>query len=1047
MPSVLPDPHAPLLATPQVPLTDLFDAQVASGPERPCVHDEHRRWTYAEVEVRSQQLARWLRTAGIGPGDVVAIHAERNALTVWALLGVLRAGAAFMLLDADYPSGRLLEQVRIAEPKAWISTLESSTVDPELLPVIRALVCSVDLAHGAAVLGALDGDVARVTPEEVGLHAQLRAYVVFTSGTTGGPKAIEGAHAPLSHFFQWEAGALHIGPGDRFSALSGLAHDSFLRDVFTPLSSGASVHIPSQEVRLEPAGLTAWLAERRVTVMHLTPSLGEVLALARGQVLPELRWACFVGETLRGELVRTLQPLAPSARFLNYYGATETPQAIAWFEVDRPLTGSVPVGRGIEGVQLLVLDAEGAMTGIDEEGEICVRTPYLARYLDGEPRGFGFNPLTRDPDDRLYRTGDRGRYLADGSVLSLGRRDDQVKIRGFRIELEEVEQALRAEPGVLQATTKLRADGQSLVGYVVGDVQASELLVALRKRLPDYMVPSAVVRVESIPLTPNGKVDRRALPAPEAAAPPTDYVAPRTRTEEVLASIWQDLLGIPRVGIHDDFFALGGHSLLGTRCAAQMYERLGVSVPVRIVLEAPTVAELAAHTDRIASGPKRLPLERVRERTRAPLSYNQMLWWVRHHVQPESPRCNVAAAYRLKGPLDVAAFEASVDETVRRHDALRATFELVDGEPVQTIHPARSGVLEHFDLRGEPESAVMELMQLHRQRGYGTSIGMARYFLVRVADDEHRFLVTFHRVGLDPRHAGTFLVEVVATYAARLRGEACPFEEPAFQNVDFVSWQRKVTEAPEAQERIEAVRERLAAAKPLALPFDHPRPAKHTTRGRPAPLRLDDAFWRAVDELARAESTTQFVVLAAMYKCFLASMTEQDDILILAPNELARGQDAALTTTFGAFFNFFFLSTNLAGRPSLREVMRREHQVLLDAYKNVEVPAVLVMDQSNESPLWHAALNYVPTIESQLVEPPPGLTVDAVDLGPPHRMMDLAFVIFGKRGFLMTSVDKFEASTTERMGADFDIFLREALANPDAPFDDLYPRERRDRCA
>ncbi|HSO38087.1 MAG TPA: amino acid adenylation domain-containing protein [Labilithrix sp.] len=588
--ALLPDPKAPLDAAAVPSFLEQLEAHALRDGSQPCVSDERRHWSYAELRTRSNRLASWLAERAIGPGKVVAIHAERNALAIWALLGVLKSGAAFTLLDAHYPSARLVEQLRIAEPAAWIGAAEATALDGDLAQVVATIEHRIDLASRAAELDALP-DAAPA----LDLPPDRRAYVVFTSGTTGGPKAIAGGLLPLSHFVAWQAKTFELGPADRFSVLSGLAHDPFLRDVLTPLSIGASLHVPPQELRLEPDRLAAWLAEHRITVSHLTPSLGEVLALARGASLRDLRCVFLGGETLRGELVQSLRKLAPKARFVNFYGATETPQAMASFLVDKPLQGPVPIGRGIDGVQLLVLTARGDLAGIDEEGEICVRTPYLALgYLDGTSGGFGLNPFTKHAGDRVYRTGDRGRYLADGNVQSLGRRDDQVKIRGFRVELREIEIALRACDGVRQATAILRDDSRALVGYVVGEVDPGEIIRTLRRRLPDYMVPSAVVRLEAIPLTPNGKVDVRSLPAPQASAAPSgEEGAPANAIEISIAAIWKEVLGTGGLKRRDNFFDVGGHSLNATQVAARLRDTFGVAIPVRTIFEAPTIAELA----------------------------------------------------------------------------------------------------------------------------------------------------------------------------------------------------------------------------------------------------------------------------------------------------------------------------------------------------------------------------------------------------------------------------------------------------------------------
>lgn len=592
---VLPDPTAPLPGAPQPSIPALFDARAAADPDHLAVRDPRRSWTYGEVGSRANQVAHWLAERGVGPGDVVAIYAERSALTVLALLAVMKSGAAFVLLAADYPPTRLVEQIRTAKPTAWINAADTLARSSELDAVMPAPENVIDLADASA--NAALASRPTTSPATIA-GTDARAYIAFTSGTTGGPKGIAGSHAPLAHFVDWHAKTHALGPADHFSGLSGIAHDPFLRDVFSPLSVGASLHLPPSELMLEPDALATWMSREGITVAHLTPSLGEVLALARGPLLPSLRLVCLAGEPLRGELVQSLRKLATAAKVVSFYGATETPQAMGYFVVPDGFVGIAPVGRGIDGVQLLVLGPSGALAGVDEEGEICVRTPHLAiGYVEAEPRetrGFGTNPFANDPKDRVYMTGDRGRFLVDGSVQSAGRIDDQVKVRGFRVELSEVVAALRSHPGVKQATVVLDERRHGLVAYVVGDVEGALLTQALRERLPSYMVPGVVMKLDAIPLTPNGKVDRRALPAPEARA--SGAASASSEDDGVIATIteiWKDVLDIEVIDIRDNFFDLGGHSLLATRVALMLREAFGVEVSVRTIFEAPTVAQLA----------------------------------------------------------------------------------------------------------------------------------------------------------------------------------------------------------------------------------------------------------------------------------------------------------------------------------------------------------------------------------------------------------------------------------------------------------------------
>src|SRR6185369_6227096 len=497
---------------------------------------------------------------------------------------------------------------------------------------------------------------------------------------------------------------------DRFSLLSGLAHDPLLRDLFTPLCLGALLTIPEPEELTSPDRFVHWMQEQGVTVAHLTPALSEVLSESQDVTLESLRFAFFGGDVLNRRAVEKLRGMAPGCACVNYYGATETPQGMGFHEVSARDRERIPLGRGIDGVQLLVLNAADRLAGVGELGEICIRTPYLALgYLNDEAltrERFVANPFTGTPGDRLYRTGDLGRYLPDGSVDLQGRRDSQVKIRGFRIELGEIEAALAERPGVREAVVDVREE--RLVAYVVGDAARGEMLRSLRERLPDYMVPAVFVALDSLPLTPNGKVDRKALPAPDWQGFVEDYQAPRTPIEETLAGIWGEVLGLERIGISDRFFDRGGHSLLATRVLSRIREAFGIEIPLRDLFEAPALSDLAARVDSalragaLSAAPPLVPVPREGP---LPLSFAQQRLWFIDRFQPGGALYNMPVALRIEGPLSAEVLSRCLGEVTRRHEALRTVFAMQDGAPVQVVQPAQPFLLPLVDLSRQPDPA------------------------------------------------------------------------------------------------------------------------------------------------------------------------------------------------------------------------------------------------------------------------------------------------------------------------------------------------------
>ena len=632
--AVLPDPRAPLSDSWAGAVTERFAAWAAEAPGRLAVEDPTESVSYGELAARSFRLARRLRRDGVEKGDVVAILGHRSARLVSAVLGVLEAGAAFTILDPAHPPTRLADTLRLARPRGFLALEAAGPVPAEvrecldgLLPASRLLIP----AAGSASEDPTAGEPALPTGIELGPDDV--AYLSFTSGSTGVPKGILGRHGPLSHFVPWQVRRFGFGPEDRYSMLSGLAHDPLQRDLFTPLQTGAAVVAPVPGDIAIPGRLAAWMRDRRITVAHLTPAMGQILCEpAPGQPPVEaasLSWAFFVGDVLTRRDVARLVALAPNVRVVNYYGSTETQRSVGYHAVvERAAEGeaelakqSLPLGRGIEDVQLLVVNRFGRLAGVGEVGEILVRSPHLAAGYVGDPEGtaarFTTNPLSDPGDaggraDRVYRTGDLGRYLPDGEVEFAGRGDVQVKIRGFRIEPGEIEAFLGRHPAVRECVVVARerpggkGEGaeKRLIAYVVldGVASSSELRAFLKSRLPEYMVPAVFAILEKLPVNPNGKVDRKALPEPVEEA--RGGAAPQTEIERTLAAILREVLGVEKVGRDDNFFELGGNSLQMVKVHARVQEVFGADLQVVQLFTNPTVGALAAFLTQGEAAPR-----------------------------------------------------------------------------------------------------------------------------------------------------------------------------------------------------------------------------------------------------------------------------------------------------------------------------------------------------------------------------------------------------------------------------------------------------------
>jgi len=608
----------PLLPDPRQPLPDdwrgsiqsrlAFWAQTTPDQIVLVASRDGPTWTYAELEARSNQLAHLVVERGIQPGEIVAIYARRCPQLVQAVLGVFKAGAVVLILDPAYPPNRLQEYLEIARPAGVVLL-------PQIGPLPAQVQQKIDQVGPRACL-TLDDDLLQAGSNHAlsdRTQPEQPAWLSFTSGSTGKPKAVLGRHGSLTHFLPFQAEEFQLQPSDRFSLLSGLAHDPLQRDIFTALWVGASIHIPNPENIFQPGELANWMAAQGITYAHLTPPMCRMLVdtAAPGLVLPELRLAFFVGDRLLHDDVERLTRLAPNVTCINSYGSTETQRAVGFSRVVQPLDPLpvLSVGRGMPGAQLLVLNGGGGLAGVGELGEIFVRSPHLALgYLnDAEltSRRFLTNPFTGEAADRLYRTGDLGRYRPDGSLDYAGRADRQVKIRGYRVEPAEIEAALRSHALVQDACVIPREgeNGSYLAAYVAlrpelestSGNQQSDLQRFLSACLPDYMVPATFVFLPKLPLTPNGKLNHAALPDPALVQAAIIKETRRTQTglEKIIAGAWSDILGIVSPGMEDNFFFSGGHSLLGMRLFTRLQARLGLNLPIALLFQAPTIASLA----------------------------------------------------------------------------------------------------------------------------------------------------------------------------------------------------------------------------------------------------------------------------------------------------------------------------------------------------------------------------------------------------------------------------------------------------------------------
>ncbi|GLX93974.1 non-ribosomal peptide synthetase [Herbidospora sp. NBRC 101105] len=960
---------------------DLFEAHAEASPGRVAVVCGDRTLTYGDLDAAARGVARRLADAGVGPGDLVALYVDRSAEMVAALLGVLKAGAAYLPLDPGYPAARI---AMVLEDSGAAAALTRPHLR-DSLPAFRGPVVDVDGATG-----------------DLGGRRDARAYVLYTSGSTGRPKGVVISHRALLNFLTGMRELLGAGPDDVWLALTSLSFDISGLELYLPLVTGGRMVIADAETARDGTRLRDLVEREGVTHVQATPSGWRVLLDAgfAGNVT-----GLVGGEALPLGLARRLADRC--ARLVNVYGPTETTiWSTAWDVPKNP--ASVSIGTPILNTTVHVLDDDGRPV---EEGELYIGGLGVADGYLNRPALTAERFLPAPGGERLYRTGDLVRRRADGGLDFLGRADTQVKLRGHRIELGEIETVLEELDGVAQAVVAVH--DEVLVAYVVGD--HGDLLSTLRERLPAYMVPSTVISLDALPLTPNGKVDRLALPAPARSAGET---APRTPTERVVAEAFAEVLGLDRVGAEADFFAVGGHSLLATKVTARLTRRLGVEIPVRELFGAPTVEALAAVLDGLDT--VSVPLEPRPAGSPVLLSPAQERLWFLHRFDPGDASWNLHLTRRLRGPLDADALGHALQRAVDRHEALRTRFPDADGRPVAVVEDHFPLLLERLTADTEEEARALLSARVNAPFDLAAAPPM-RAALVRVGGD-HVLCVVFHGIAGDE-----WSLDVLAE---DLAGDREPVK---IQHGDVVAWQRGREAAGLGADALARWRERLADLPVLNLPADRPRPAVAARRG--ALVRTELAV-PPLESLAQSQGTTLFTLLLAAYQAVLSAETGLHDFAVGAPTA-GRGR-VELEPVFGRLGNVLVLRADLSGDPTFAGLLARARATVLAAMADEEVPVERLLTELDlgrdlgQAPLFQTVLN-LDTLPGTFGEVFPldhvparyDLTVDAWRSGD-TLALDLTY-----------DSALFDAARVEALAARFTTLLAAVAETPDRPLSEL----------
>ena len=1034
-------------------LAALFEQQVRRTPNATALVSGAESLSYAQLNARANRLAHALIARGVGPDSRVAVCAERGLNMVTALFGILKAGGAYVPLDPAYPGERLQYILQDADPVLLLADAAGRAALGE--PVTPQL----------ALEAALPETLSAENPAPRAQASHL-AYVIYTSGSTGKPKGAMNEHRGVVNRLVWMQEAYGLTAADTVLQKTPFGFDVSVWEFFWPLMVGARLVMAKPEGHKDPDYLSRAIEQYGVTTLHFVPSMLQSF-LADGQAATRcgqvVRVMCS-GEALPAALVAEFYRRLPQAELHNLYGPTEAAVDVtAWHCSREAERVSVPIGRPIANTRIYLLDERGQPVPLGAVGELYIGGVQVARGYLNRPEltaeRFLSDPFA--PGGRMYRTGDVARYLANGDIEYLGRNDQQVKIRGFRIECGEIEAALATHPAVREAVVDARAvgDDKRLVAWVVPAVDVAEetLAGALRQHvsaaLPDYMVPSAWVVVAALPLSPNGKLDRRALPEPQGAQSQAAYEAPQGEHETLLAAIWRELLNVERVGRHDNFFELGGHSLLAVRLTNRL-QQMEWQLPLQVLFANPTLLALAQQLRRTDEALP--PIEAMPRGAALPLSFAQQRLWFLTQLEGLSETYHIPLALSLRGELDLPAWRQSLDALYARHEALRSRFVTVEGQPQAHILPADALPLTVHDLRGrqDAQSQARQLAQRLTEAPFDLTQGpLVRAALIRLADEEHLFLLTCHHIISDGWSTGILLRDLGALYGALRRGDADPLPPLTLQYADYAAWQRRYLTPERLAAQAQYWRETLSDAPALlTLPTDRPRPTVQSFSGGEVPIAIDAELTQALRQFSRQHGGTLFMTVLAAWSLVLARMAGQQELVIGTP-EANRGR-LETESLVGFFVSTLALRIDLRDDPDLPTLIARIRHAVLAARENRELPFEQVVELVN--PPRH--LGYTPLFQVMLAWQDgsvrdislPGLQAESAELGYQIAKYDLTLDLAERdeqiSGTLNFATALFDRTTAERYGVYLVQVLRAMATNATQPAShlDLLPAAERE---
>ncbi|OAI83685.1 non-ribosomal peptide synthetase, partial [Pseudomonas putida] len=1026
-------------------LPELLNEQAQRSPERTALVWEGGSLDFAGLHAQANRLANYLRDKGVGPDVKVAIAVERSPQLLIGLLAIIKAGGAYVPLDPDYPSERL----------AWM--LSDSGVS--LLLTQSHLLGDLPSAEGVSAI-ALDTLKLDNWPSHapgLHLHGDNLAYVIYTSGSTGLPKGVGNTHAALAERLQWMQASYQLNDSDVLMQKAPISFDVSVWECFWPLITGCRLVLAGPGEHRDPHRIAQLVQQHGVTTLHFVPPL---LQLFIDEPLTanctSLRRVFSGGEALPAELRNRVLAQLPDVQLHNRYGPTETAINVTHWHCQASDGARSPIGRPLGNVICRVLDSELNAQPDGVAGELCIGGLGLARGYLGRAAltAERFVPdAAGEPGARLYRTGDRVRWAADGALEYFGRLDHQVKLRGFRVEPQEIEARLLALDGVGQAAVVVRQTvaGPQLVGYFTAEktgegeaAQSARLKAELALELPEYMVPAQLVRMDAMPLGPSGKLDRRALPEPHWQS--REHIEPQTALEHRIAAIWREVLGVPQVGLADDFFELGGHSLLATQIISRVRQACDVELPLRVLFDH---RELGAFAEQIAAlqaaGARnsQQAIARVDRSQPVPLSYSQQRMWFLWQMEPDSPAYNVGGMARLSGAFDIGCFEAALQALILRHETLRTTFPSVNGVACQKVSEETGVAMQWLDISALPAAERQVRLQAfadsEAHKPFDLETGpLLRACLVKAGEQEHYFVLTLHHIVTEGWAMDIFARELGLLYEAFLDGKPSPLEPLAVQYLDYSVWQRQWLESGERQRQLDYWTAQLGKEHPLLeLPGDRPRPAVQSHQGELFRFDLSDDLAGRVRAFNAKNGLTLFMTMTAALAMLLYRYSGQTDLRIGAPvaNRIRPESEGLI----GAFLNTQVLRVQLDGQMRVGELIEQVRQTVIDGQSHQDLPFDHLVEalQPPRSAAWNPLFQVMCNVqrwEFQQSRELAGMTVEYLVNDARATKFDLNLEVTEldhRLGCCLTySTDLFDEPRIARMAAHWRNLLEALLADP-----------------